>query len=164
MDSRQGNREWRDGRVVPSSFVERNPVAWLSGRHDRGIGITLEHGMAVLSNPRRDKNRSINALYIRGLEYADGMRKLKGLPVKKKPVKICRRLPYITLAVKISDISRYLAPVSLYETYGIRGDERKRIEGRGRKAGTSEIRIGRRIESSRFSVCRFVIRAVIFLW
>lgn len=86
--------ERRKGR--PSSFMERNPVAWLSGRHDRGIGITLEHGMAVLSNPRRDKNRSINALYIRGLEYADGMRKLKGLPVKKnqrKSAGVCPTLP-----------------------------------------------------------------------
>lgn len=155
--------ERRKGR--PSSFVERNPVAWLSGRHDRGIGITLEHGMAVLSNPRRDKNRSISALYIRGLEYADGDEKAERATGEKKPAKICRRLPYITLLAKISDISRYyLAPVSLYETYGIRGDQRKRIGGRGRKAGTSEIRIGRRIESSRFSVCRFVIRAVIFFW
>lgn len=59
------------GRRCSTSSVgkkgrEKIPRPWLPARHDRGIGITVEHGRAVLSNPRRDKNRSINALYIRG--------------------------------------------------------------------------------------------------
>lgn len=76
------------GRRCSTSSVgkkgrEKIPRPWLPARHDRGIGITVEHGRAVLSNPRRDKNRSINALYIRGRRggarvRVDGMRKLKG--------------------------------------------------------------------------------------
>ena len=153
--------------------MERNPVPWLPGRHDRGIGITLEHGRAVLSNPRRDKNRSINALYIRGLECADGMRKLKGLPVgkkkkrgkeKKKERRKKKRAGENLQAFALFNpfdrnffIFRTTTFLSLHETHRIRRDQRKRIGDGGWKAGTSEIRIGRRIEREpsrvRPSVC-----------
>lgn len=57
---------WCSTSSVGKKGREKIPRPWLPARHDRGIGITVEHGRAVLSNPRRDKNRSINALYIRG--------------------------------------------------------------------------------------------------
>lgn len=123
-----------------SSVKKEIPRPWLPARHDRGIGITVEHGRAVLSNPRRDKNRSINALYIRGeggLECAStGWESWKGGVERREKgmgrvelgggeVRLaCRRLPYLTpFQPKLFHISRSptWSVAEFPETHGISG-------------------------------------------